>query len=134
GTPPLSGQRSNYDFVTVTGSDFNTCNWWKSAAPSARYMFGENSATKLSDVKDGTSNTFMLAETTVTPYCNGWPAVGGYRGWLQTGLDPGPSRNTINGGQGINDWTANHTFTTCGQVGGTRPPLVGTLGDWGRVG
>ncbi len=129
----LPGQRTNYDFVAVAGSDFNTCNWWRTAAPSARYMFGENSTTKISDVKDGSSNTFMLAETTVENRCNGWGPVWGYRAWVMTGLDP--NRPTIpNSGQGINDWTANHSFTVCGQVGGTNPPRAGRLGNWGRIG
>jgi prepilin-type N-terminal cleavage/methylation domain-containing protein/prepilin-type processing-associated H-X9-DG protein len=129
----LPGQRTNYDFLTETASDFNTCNFWKSRSPQLRYMFGENSATKLTDVKDGTSNTFMLTETTVTPYCNGHPPAWSYRGWVQTGLDPGRSHTT----QGINEWSTPPSyisFTTCGMVGGTNPPLVGRLGDWGRIG
>jgi len=130
-TTSLPGQRTNYDFLTNTNSDFGTCNWWKNNSTGAtKYMFGENSTTKLTDISDGTSNSFMLAETTVEPYCNGWGPVWGYRGWVQTGLDP--SKTTS--GNGINDWSYNATFTTCGQVGGTNPPRKGRLGDWGRVG
>ena len=126
----LPGQWTNYDFVTVTGNDFGTCNWWRTSSAGSRYMFGENSTTKISDVKDGSSNTFMLAEATVEPYCNGWGPAWGYRGWVQTGLDPQKTTS----GRGINDWTANWSWTTCGTVGGPNPPRAGRLGDWGRVG
>ncbi len=49
---------------------------------------------------------------------------------MQVGLDP--SKTTS--GQGVNDWSYNASFTTCGQAGGTNPPRRGRLGDWGRVG
>jgi prepilin-type N-terminal cleavage/methylation domain-containing protein len=129
-TSALPGQRTNYDFITVTNSDFNTCNWWRTAAVNQKYFFGESSKTKITDAKDGSSNTFMVGETTVEPYCNGWAPVWGYRGWVQTGLDPQKTTS----GQGINDWTYNAAWTTCGQPGGPNPPRVGRLGDWGRVG
>jgi prepilin-type N-terminal cleavage/methylation domain-containing protein len=107
----LNGAKTNYDFITSTG-DFN-CNYWKSAPPSDKYMFGENSTTKLNTVTDGTSNTFMLGETTLNVY-NGRTASWGYRGWVMTGIDPKA---------GINDWS----FTGI-------TPLPGRLGSWGRAG
>jgi prepilin-type N-terminal cleavage/methylation domain-containing protein/prepilin-type processing-associated H-X9-DG protein len=135
GTP---GQRTNYDFITVTGSDFGTCNWWRSAGTDARYYFGENSKTKIEDAKDGSSNTFMLGETLVEPRCNGWGEVWAYRGWVQTGLDPGPGRvgASANPAQGINNWTLIASWTTCGNPAstGAAAPRPGRLGDWGRVG
>jgi prepilin-type processing-associated H-X9-DG protein len=93
-------------------------------------MFGENSDLKIAAVGDGMSNTLMVGETTVEPRCNGWGPAWGYRGWVQTGIDP--QRTTS--GQGINDWSLNATWTTCGMVGGSNPPKVGRLGDWGRAG
>lgn len=126
----LTGQRTNYDFITDAGNDFNRCNYWQTAALNNRYMFGENSDQKIAGVGDGMSNTLMVGETTVEPRCNGWGPAWGYRGWVQTGIDP--QRTTS--GQGINDWSLNATWTTCGMVGGSNPPRVGRLGDWGRAG
>ena len=105
------GAKTNYDFITST-NDFY-CNYWRNTSPSARCMFGENSNAKLLDVKDGTSNTLMLGETTREVY-NGRTASWGYRGWVMTGVDPR---------YGINDWTF-----------GAIMPKPGRLGSWGRAG
>lgn len=106
------GAKTNYDFITST-NDFY-CNYWRVSPLGSRCMFGENSNTKLTDVSDGTSNTFMLGETTRTVY-NGRTASWGYRGWVMTGIDPR---------YGINDWT----------FGGFITPVPGRLGSWGRAG
>jgi prepilin-type N-terminal cleavage/methylation domain-containing protein len=126
----VTGQRTNYDFVTNANGDFGTCNYWKTASGVNKAIFGENSTTKIVEIIDGSSNTFMIGETTVEPRCNGWGPAWGYRGWVQSGVDP--SKTTS--GKGINDWTLNATWTTCGTVGGSNPPKTGRLGDWGRVG
>jgi prepilin-type N-terminal cleavage/methylation domain-containing protein/prepilin-type processing-associated H-X9-DG protein len=109
------GAKTNYDFITST-SDFY-CNYWKVAAKSARSMFGENSSTRISDVKDGTSNTLAFGETTLAVY-NGRTSSWGYRAWVMTGVDPQ---------HGINDWS--YTSLT-----GPIPPVYGRLGSWGRAG
>jgi len=134
----LPGQRTNYDFITVTGNDFGTCNWWKTANVGSRYYFGENSKTKIEDAKDGSSNSFMLGETLVEPRCNGWGEVWAYRGWVQTGLNPGPQQvaSSANPAQGINNWTLIASWTACGNPSstGTNAPRPGRLGNWGQVG
>ena len=137
--PGLSGQRTNYDFITRTGNDFGSCNFWRTNTNAQiRYYFGENSKSKIEDAKDGSSNTFMLGETLVEPRCNGWGEVWAYRGWVQTGLDPGTGRvgSSADPNQGINNWTLIATWTTnCNPSStGTAAPRPGRLGDWGRVG
>jgi len=134
----LTGQRTNYEFITVTNSDFGTCNWWKTAAPGVRYMFGENSATKIAAIIDGTSNTFMFGETTVETRCNGNGPAWGYRGWVMMGIDPGPApvASSAYPTQGINNWTIIASWTPCGNPAstGTNAPRRGRLGNWGQAG
>jgi len=106
----LDGAKTNYEFIAGQG-DF-TCGNWKAQGTTAKYMFGENSNTKITDIADGTSNTFMLGESTLT-VANGRSSSWGYRGWVMTGADPAV---------GINVWAAGP------------PKVVGTLSSWGQVG
>jgi prepilin-type N-terminal cleavage/methylation domain-containing protein/prepilin-type processing-associated H-X9-DG protein len=143
-TSTQSGQRTNYDFITNANGDFGTCNYWKTASAQNKYMFGENSNLKITQVPDGTSNTLMFGETTVEPYCNGWPPSWSYRGWVQVGIDPAKSTTPpsmfanpqVLGGKGINDWTLIASWTQCGNptATGANAPRAGRLGDWGRAG
>jgi prepilin-type N-terminal cleavage/methylation domain-containing protein/prepilin-type processing-associated H-X9-DG protein len=113
----LSGAKSNYDFITYYG-EYVFCNWWRNASADRKYMFGMNSNCRLTDVIDGTSNTFMLGETTLEVY-NGRAPAWGYRGWVMTGIDPYHWQP-----RGINDWTF-FGFTN---------PVYGRLGNWGTAG
>jgi len=109
----LDGMKTNYDFI-ASQSDFGTCNNWRNSSAATRYMFGENSDTKMTSVTDGTSNTFMFGEMTYEVWngrCSSW----GYRGWVMTGADPI---------DGINNLTLANLI----------PPVRGRLGSWGRVG
>ena len=110
----FDGAKTNYDFITST-NDFD-CNHWTVAPRNARTMFGGNSVTRVTDVRDGTSNTFAFGETTLNVY-NGRTAAWGYRAWVMTGVDMR---------YGINDWSYPYP---AGQG-----PVVGRLGSWGRAG
>jgi prepilin-type N-terminal cleavage/methylation domain-containing protein/prepilin-type processing-associated H-X9-DG protein len=106
------GAKTNYDFVTT--STYNACDNWSSIPNTVRSMFGDNSRCGLTDVKDGTSNTAMMAETTRDVY-NGGTNAWGYRGHVMVGMNLASSA--------INNWT----------YGATRYPQ-GQLGSWGYVG
>lgn len=88
GVSPLNtghgGAKTNYDFSTTTY--YNVCDNWSSIAATSRCMFGDNSKCKFNDVKDGTSNTIMMAETTRDVY-NGGTNAWGYRGHVMVGLN-----------------------------------------------
>lgn len=78
------GAKTNYDFITIT--PYNSCENWTLTAPTSRCMFGDNSKCRMDDVKDGTSNTLMMGETTRTVY-NGGTNAWGYRGHVMVGLN-----------------------------------------------
>ena len=111
------GAKTNYDFI-AHWTEMRDCNNWNKLGKD-RYMFGQNSNCPVSQVTDGMSNTFMLAETCMEVWNGRCPAWGS-RGWVMGGIDPTQSQNT----QGINDWT----------FGGFTTPIVGTLGTWSSAG
>jgi prepilin-type N-terminal cleavage/methylation domain-containing protein/prepilin-type processing-associated H-X9-DG protein len=92
------GAKTNYDF-SGSSSNINAPigqhTMWGHVKPKLRRMFGENSTTRIDDVKDGTSNTIAMSETLYTTY-NGTCPAWGYRGWVHLGLDLGSN--------GINWW------------------------------
>ncbi|HVW00104.1 MAG TPA: DUF1559 domain-containing protein, partial [Planctomycetaceae bacterium] len=107
------GAKTNYDFIAQR-NDFY-CNNWSVQNSSTRYMFGENSSSRVRDVTDGTTNTLMVGETTLNVW-NGRTSAWGYRGWVMTGIDP----QSI----GINTWYVN----------GSGQQQFGTLASWGYPG
>jgi prepilin-type N-terminal cleavage/methylation domain-containing protein/prepilin-type processing-associated H-X9-DG protein len=86
-TATTGGHKTNYDFVIYANYAHGACNDWSSGALTNIRMFGDNSRCRVGDVKDGTSNTFMVIETKYDMY-NGNGNPWGYRGWLDVGLDP----------------------------------------------
>lgn len=78
------GAKTNYDFITVT--PYNSLENWTNSSVSTRCMFGDNSRCTISDVKDGTSNTIAMGETTRDVY-NGGTNAWGYRGHVMVGLN-----------------------------------------------
>ena len=85
-----TGALINYDFIASrndSGLGANGCNYWKRVSLVNKYPFGENSTTTFASITDGSSNTFMIGESTVA-VANGEANAWGYRGWVMTGVDP----------------------------------------------
>jgi prepilin-type N-terminal cleavage/methylation domain-containing protein len=118
----VSGRKTNYDFVTPKESDYANCNYWKVARS---HISGENSATRPSDITDGTSKTFLFAETTSNGRCNGPDQGWAWRDWAMVGVDPGEG--------GINRWLGPAAWTWSPCFGGTNT-LFGRLANFGRAG
>ncbi len=97
------GAATDYDFIT-SDSDFSVCNNWKTAGVQRR-MFGENSATRIAGIRDGTSNTLAVGETTMW-HQNGAAFAWAYRTWVMSGVDPATSD------PGINHWHLPHVHPT----------------------
>jgi prepilin-type N-terminal cleavage/methylation domain-containing protein len=114
----LKGAKTSYDFHVNCHIN---CNHWKQLAYNVRNMFGENSDTGLHNVLDGTSNTFMIGETTMD-VVNGEGNAWAYRGWVMIGVD---GSCTQQNGRGIN----------VKDRGPTRPQQIpGQLGSWAWAG
>ena len=80
------GAKTSYDFVTAGSGFISTCENWLTTTLTIRRMFGDNTAVRLTDVKDGTSNTAAMSETCLDVY-NGRPPAWAYRGWVMVGID-----------------------------------------------
>jgi prepilin-type N-terminal cleavage/methylation domain-containing protein len=112
--------RTNYDFVVSQG---NGCTVWSSENLVTRCMFGLSSKTSLTDVKDGSSNTVMISETTLNVYdgvCPSWACSQHVGLGIQFAAPP----NSF-----INNWYC---------CGWQSPPNTnykpGRLGEWGSPG
>jgi len=115
----FKGAKTNYDFsVDGTMSTGYQCNSWRRHNGASRRMFGENSDTRVANVRDGTSNTIAVAETLYEVYNGSCPAWG-YRGWTMVGVDVGAN--------GINDWDSLW-------VSKNDRPRSGRLGSWAYAG
>lgn len=119
----VAAARTNYDFstdslYTLYGYSWQ---WLNQNAPQRRRMFGINSNSSMSDVKDGTTNAVMLAETTRRVY-NGFATAWGFRGWVMTGHDIAQDHGQA---RGINCWI---------YAGIPSTKMWGRLGNWGTVG
>ncbi|UUO09106.1 DUF1559 domain-containing protein [Blastopirellula sp. J2-11] len=94
-----SGAATNYEFIVSCIPELYDCNAYVKASAETKRMFGSDVNTRLAEVVDGLSNTFMLGETTKY-HVNGGAFAWAYRGWTMTGIDP--HRDATYGG--INVW------------------------------
>ncbi len=84
GSSARRGAKTSYDFQAHL--ETSGCTNWGNRALSSRYMFGTESSCRFRDVKDGTSNTVMVCETTLDVK-DGFTAPWGYTNWTGAGVD-----------------------------------------------
>lgn len=82
------GAKTNYDFNVIRYS--SSVNGWLDYGANTRRMFGAFSKCRFDDVKDGTSSTVMLCETTLD-VSNGVGQTWAYAKWVGNGVDIGTS-------------------------------------------
>lgn len=118
-TTALPAGKTSYDFIVHWG-EYTYFNYWKRNPGKTRRMFGQNSATAVAMILDGTSNTVAMAERTLE-VADGSAAAWGYRGNAMIGVD-------LDGwaAKGINRW--DETWNT------TYVPKPGKLGEYYGVG
>jgi prepilin-type N-terminal cleavage/methylation domain-containing protein len=98
----VSARRSNYLFSTGAYTDYD--NNWESTGAHAKGMFGNNGATAVSRVPDGTSNTIMIGES-VQKWHNGSTVFGPYWG---TG-----THTSVHGRGYYSNFAPNYPYGTC---------------------
>jgi prepilin-type processing-associated H-X9-DG protein len=118
GTTGVQAAKTNYDFIAQC-QGVGYYNWWSHASLGTRYVFGENSTTRLTDIKDGTSNTLAMGEHTLSTY-NGTTTSWAYAGWVSVGIDPVGGWNTTYPAQGLNIWNYNNNTSPPNNTPGQR--------------
>ncbi|MCI0376204.1 MAG: DUF1559 domain-containing protein [Gemmataceae bacterium] len=102
----VTAVKTNYDFITQANG-VNRYNWWRNTTIGTRYIFGENSDTKLVTILDGTSNTLLMGEQTLDLF-NGVTTGWSYAGWVSVGIDPVGAWNVTFPPRGLNIWNYNN--------------------------
>ena len=135
-TDTLAGARTSYEFSTKPDYEYAAPNGWQTWYSNNNYLnhralFGQNSNSNMSDVRDGTTSTVAFIETPLTVY-NGNGNAWGYRDWVMYGVslyddlsNYPKSATPLCGGQVVNCWTYSTTLTSY---------QVGRVASWGMAG
>ncbi len=111
--------KTSYDFIISGAAQGDIIsNYWKGAPLTNKRIFGENSDTRITDIKDGSSNTLAMGEQTLDTF-NGRTGSWAYRTYLGYGIDPVGSYNVTVPSKGMNIWQYN-----------TNPKKFGLRATW----
>jgi prepilin-type N-terminal cleavage/methylation domain-containing protein len=111
---------TSYDFVVSQG---NGCTLWESEGLTTKSAFGLNSHCRITDIKDGSSNSVLMSETTLTVYdgvCPSWACSAHVGMGIQLAAPPNTN---------INNW-----YCCSWQSPANTNFQPGRLGEWGSPG
>jgi prepilin-type N-terminal cleavage/methylation domain-containing protein len=105
--------RTSYDFSVHYGEYYTSLFWVRNLGPTNRPMFGEASNSNMRDVRDGTSNTVMMAEQTREKQ-SGVSSTWAARQHVAMGVHFGADWRKINDFRGSPN--ATHTWMSAGSL------------------
>ena len=134
-TDTLLGAKTSYEFSTKPDYEIGNYSWqtWYTTNGLQKYraLFGQNSNSSMSSIKDGTSNTAAFIESPLMVY-NGNGNAWGYRAWVMYGVSLYDNLSTypvtscpLCDNQAINCWTY---WTVASSY------LPGRVASWGMAG
>lgn len=114
----IIAKKTCYDYI-MTNSTLGNYNLHNSMSSDTRYIFGENSYTRMASIIDGTTNTLAFGEITLELF-NGVTSSWSYAGWVSVGVDPVGAWNTTFPARGLNIWNYNNNTSPLNNKRGRR--------------
>lgn len=120
----ILARKTCYDFI-MPHTTLGNYNLHNATSLETRYIFGENSFTKMAGIIDGTSNTLAMGEITLELF-NGVTSAWAYAGWVSVGTDPVGAWNTTFPARGLNVWNYNNSTSALNNKRGRRASWYST--------
>jgi prepilin-type N-terminal cleavage/methylation domain-containing protein len=118
GAGGIRAHKTCYDYI-MPHTTLGNYNLHRGTSTNTRYIFGENSFTKMAGITDGTSNTLAMGEMTLELF-NGVTSAWSYAGWVSVGIDPVGAWNLTYPRQGLNIWNYNNHASPLNNTRGRR--------------